>query len=308
MAKINIAELLKDCPAGMELDCTIWENITFEEVVTVKGFDDKKRVKIILSTHYSDGTKDEIILTEFGTYTDDETAKCVIFPKGKTSWEGFQRPFKDGDVVISTLGGIAIVFNAINSALYNTYCVLYKYGDFIIGDCCICIERFATEEEKQKLFDAIKANGYKWNAETKILEKLPKFKVGDRIRSKKDAPINISNILITEVNKCSYNGVIGDTTNAAHINFKYQDLYELVPNKFDVNTLVPFKSKVLVRAGKNNTWRPAIFGCCINNKFAEFCVVGGLCWNQCIPYEGNEHLRGTTNDCNDYFKIWKEVN
>ena len=37
--------------------------------------------------------------------------------------------------------------------------------------------RFATEEEKQKLFKAIKDNGYKWNAETKTLEKLvkPKF-------------------------------------------------------------------------------------------------------------------------------------
>ena len=42
--------------------------------------------------------------------------------------------------------------------------------------------RLATEEEKQKLFDAIKTNGYCWNAETKTLEKLPKFKVRDRIK------------------------------------------------------------------------------------------------------------------------------
>ena len=37
--------------------------------------------------------------------------------------------------------------------------------------------RFATEEEKQKLFKAIKDNGYEWNAETKTLKKLvkPKF-------------------------------------------------------------------------------------------------------------------------------------
>ena len=27
--KINIAELLKDCPQGMELDCTTWDNVTF---------------------------------------------------------------------------------------------------------------------------------------------------------------------------------------------------------------------------------------------------------------------------------------
>ena len=38
-------------------------------------------------------------------------------------------------------------------------------------------DRLATEEEKQRLFDAIKERGYKWNAETKMLGKLikPKF-------------------------------------------------------------------------------------------------------------------------------------
>ena len=35
--------------------------------------------------------------------------------------------------------------------------------------------RLATEEEKQKLFDAIELNGYKWNAETKTLEKFVEF-------------------------------------------------------------------------------------------------------------------------------------
>lgn len=27
---------------------------------------------------------------------------------------------------------------------------------------------------------------------------------------------------------------------------------------------------------------------------------------QCIPYKGNEHLLGTTNDCNDFYKTWEE--
>lgn len=45
--------------------------------------------------------------------------------------------------------------------------------------------RLATEEEKQKLFDAIKANGYKWNAKTKSLKRLvPIFKVEDKIKFK----------------------------------------------------------------------------------------------------------------------------
>ena len=36
-----------------------------------------------------------------GCYTAHKLSKCVIFPKGKTTWEGFVPPckFKDGDVI-----------------------------------------------------------------------------------------------------------------------------------------------------------------------------------------------------------------
>ena len=33
MEKINIAELLKDCPSGMELDCTMYEDVYFDYVL-----------------------------------------------------------------------------------------------------------------------------------------------------------------------------------------------------------------------------------------------------------------------------------
>lgn len=32
MEKINIAELLKDCPKGMELNCVIYEDVHFDYV------------------------------------------------------------------------------------------------------------------------------------------------------------------------------------------------------------------------------------------------------------------------------------
>ena len=32
MEKINVAELLKDCPKGMELDCTLWDNVVFDHI------------------------------------------------------------------------------------------------------------------------------------------------------------------------------------------------------------------------------------------------------------------------------------
>jgi NTP pyrophosphatase (non-canonical NTP hydrolase) len=89
------------------------------------------------------------------------------------------------------------------------------------------VERFATEEEKQKLFDAIKANGYKWNAETKTLDKLiePSFKVGDKVRHKNNHGVVFT---ITSIEEDSY--VCG--TKAAFW-FDDQDNYELVSDKFD---------------------------------------------------------------------------
>ena len=33
MKKINIAELLRDCPTGMELDCTLFEGLEFDGIV-----------------------------------------------------------------------------------------------------------------------------------------------------------------------------------------------------------------------------------------------------------------------------------
>lgn len=132
---------------------------------------------------------------------------------------------------------------------------------------------------------------------------VPKFKVGDRIRAKKDAPINISNILITEVNEGSYNGFIGYTTNTAYIHFRHQDLYELVPNKFDISSLKPF-NEVLVRYDNLSKWTAGIFSHTVKSNNKPYFIVNTQYWEQCIPYKGNEHLVDTTDECDEYFKNW----
>ena len=90
---INIAEILKDCPKGMELDCTM-----HEDVVTFYGISNSYIYPILVSTKRGD----TIRLTKYGQFFNPDGFKCVIFPKGKTTWEGFQRPFKDGDVVVNS--------------------------------------------------------------------------------------------------------------------------------------------------------------------------------------------------------------
>lgn len=302
--KINIAELLKDCPQGMELDCLIFEGVTLYSIDT--DIDNEHPIRIVTNGYFFD-------LTKYGTYSNIAEAKCVIFPKGKTTWEGFVPPyhFKDGDVIyFITENDNEYIFIFKN----NTDNYIEAYVDFaIITSKCsldtlfyndnIKKQRLATEKEKQKLFDAIKANGYKWNEETKTLEKLvkPKFKVGDVIQDIDTYKVKITEVSIED--EC-YEYESMDIKRIGSIGFSEQDNWELVPNKFDITTLKPF-DKVLVR-DSDETWCINLFGC-YNKTDNQYNCIGNtdIGWDECIPYEGNEHLLGKIDDCDEYYKTWE---
>lgn len=156
------------------------------------------------------------------------------------------------------------------------------------------------QEEKAKCYDeAIKANGYRWNSKAKTLEKLiePKFKVGDKIQHKNGYSLDVS---ILKINADCYTvkDFMGDQIT---IDFTHQDNYELVPDKFDLSTLKPFESNVLVRNSKDQYWIPAFWGYKAKDGYA---TTFGHC-NYCIPFEGNEHLLGTTGNCSEFYKTWE---
>ena len=291
--RINVAELLKDCPKGMELDCILYDNIYFDTVGhnTIKCYIQNK------------GYRTSITFDFYGGLIDSIPTKCVIFPKGKTTWEGFQRPFKDGDILATDLGSVFYLNTRLNTdERYGCYVGIGGDGSFHIcipfayKECC----GFAIEEEKQKLFKAIKDNGYKWNPETKTLEELiePKFKVGDRIKHKE------SDVYCTL--KEYSEGISAYRTNIGlSITIKELEHWELVPNKFDITTLKPFESRVLVRDSTTGIWYPELFGCLVNSNNYPYMVLGGNRWKYCVPYEGNEHLLKTNNDCDEYYKTWE---
>lgn len=290
--QINIAELLKDCPKGMELDCTMWENCTFDEIQDV-GY-----INIVIKT--PNGYKS---LDKNGRYSrHEDSAKCVIFPKGKTTWEGFVPPyeFEDGDIVAydNNRGGSEVFIfknKKEGSTCSECYLFLDEDGELYIEDCMYYVTRFATEEEKQILFDSIKANGYHWNEETKTLEKLinkNKFVIGATVTNGKIK----GKISLRDGD--SY--VLEDGT---YIFFNEVHNWELVPDKFDVTTLKPF-DKVLVRDNNEQFWTCDWFSFHDIKQVYPFACVGHYV-SQCIPFVGNEHLRGTTDDCDEYYKTWE---
>lgn len=175
MEKINIAELLKDCPRGMELYSPIFGKVYLDKI--------RPHLAIVVTTDKKQGDFKEEFLYD-GRY--GMNGECMLFPsKDKTTWEGFQRPFKDGDVISN--GEYIAIFHKFDKPTFCSYDKVVYYHcwydtkdkgskfeeDFGIGRDTDF--RFATIEEKQILFDVIKANGYKWNSETKTLEKVSKY-------------------------------------------------------------------------------------------------------------------------------------
>lgn len=293
--KINVAELLKDCPKGMELYSPIFGNVYLEKI--------RPYLAVVVST--SNKQKEEFLYDgRFGI-----NGECMLFPsKENRDWSTFQRPFKDGDVVATLKGNQIFIFkenvvNIDNSFSGVCYCGYDIQENKLFKELRLLFSRFATEEEKQKLFDAIKANGYKWNADTKTLEDLivPKFKVGDRVKHKDGYFSGVVTKIYNGCYKIEY-----DDETVVVINIKEQDEWELVPNKFDINTLKAFESRVLVRTSNHKKWVAAFYSHYDKDALLHHCVVGGLWYEQCIPYEGNEHLLDTTNECNEYYKTWKK--
>lgn len=61
---------------------------------------------------------------------------------------------------------------------------------------------------------------------------------------------------------------------------------------------------VLVRADNNCRWDYSVFSRITGNESWQFAVCNGVSFTQCIPFEGNEKLLGTTDMCEERFINW----
>ena len=60
---------------------------------------------------------------------------------------------------------------------------------------------------------------------------------------------------------------------------------------------------VLVRDYNKTQWRYVQFSHYVGGESSRFNACGN-CWCQCIPFEGNEHLLGTTDMCDEQYVNW----
>ena len=175
---LNLVEILKDCPKGTKLYSTAFGDVYFY------GISDNKEYPICIAVA---GNSDYRTLTYDGKLWRDYGGECILFPsREQRDWSKFNPKkdwfvppceFKDGDIVATNSGSRVFILQRAYSDVKG-YCYIgydFSFNEFFFS--CRRFDRLATEEERQKLFDAIKEQGYKWNAETKILERLikPKF-------------------------------------------------------------------------------------------------------------------------------------
>lgn len=175
---LNLVEILKDCPKGTKLYSTAFGDVYFY------GISDNKEYPICIAVA---GNSDYRTLTYDGKLWRDYGGECILFPsREQRDWSKFNPKkdwfvppceFKDGDIVATNSGSRVFILQRAYSDVKGYCYVGYDFGFNEFFFSCRRFDRLATEEERQKLFDAIKEQGYKWNAETKILERLikPKF-------------------------------------------------------------------------------------------------------------------------------------
>lgn len=102
---------------------------------------------------------------------------CVIFEKE-------EQKFKDGDILVAVVSGErrnAFIYKGTDAAGFHLYYAgINTFGDLLINNSSYegkwgrnnQILSHATEEEKYLLFDKMKEQGLRWNAEEKRVEKI----------------------------------------------------------------------------------------------------------------------------------------
>ena len=320
--KINIAAILKDKPKGTKLYSSACGKCELKEA-------DDKSFKISFYSSKSgfmnggEGTFDKN-----GNLYDD--GECIVFPsKEMRDWHKFA--WKKGDILVNGDKDVHIIFEAFENDTYTRFKgkhYLWKEGDE--EDYCKEETFMLTSVFEKANDDAVKCYintieerlGGKLNRKTLEIEPAqPEFKDGDIVcisgmgylaysivksidySSKKLEYYALNDMStlkaddwlsfedkqiqpITETQQTILFGALAKEGKAWDAEKKM--IVDLKP-KIE---LKPF-DKVLVRDDETSEWKANFYS--QMGALGSYECISGV-WGDCIPYEGNEHLLGTTNN------------
>lgn len=115
----------------------------------------------------------------------DKDGNAVVTYEKPTVDVRDKEPFKDGDIVVrDEYFKMVAIYHSTNDTggiiTYACFCktILVERLDTKTGSGWGYTKDYrpATEEEKKMLFDALEKKGYRWNAEEKKIEKLPRWR------------------------------------------------------------------------------------------------------------------------------------
>lgn len=295
--KINIAEILKDKPEGTKLWTDMFGSVTLY-VVTVAC--DAFQVK-----HHN---KEPWFDKDGKLYK--EGVLCIYPSKSMRDWEKFT--WKKDDVLVNS-SGFKLFFDRWANDDYTRF----------FGKVNLLENSFSYETEKYTLASKDE------NLDTLEIEK-PEFKDGDIafadygnrqdifiVSEKTNLSEGYSSFICLDLRCLTL--VMGFRTSFFKKDLcklrlateeEKQQLFDALAKEgkawdaekkqiVDLKPKVELKpfDKVLVRNDKEDQWSANIFSYQVRDNM-YYCL-GECYWRYCLPYEGNEHLLGTTNNVED---------
>lgn len=313
--KSNIAKILKDKPVGLKLYSNTFGYISFNVV-------HKDKIYFLSEDDYTHSVKSN------GKMYDD--GECVIFPsKEMRDWEKFA--WKKGDVLAGAFGA-SCIFDKWANDDYTRFDAKFvtpksRGTTFEVEDWCkitneACIRQYIRDIEED--------NGGKLNLTTLEIENnQPEFKDGDIvcISGMGYLAYGIFKSIDNSSKKLEYYALNDMSTLKTDDWLSFEDkqiqpitetqqiiLFDALAKEgkawdadkkmiVNLKTKVEFKpfDKVLVRNTDTEEWFPGFFEKMDSTWNYPYHIMNrrsmtDFAFKQCIPYEGNEHLLGTTKD------------
>ena len=313
--KINIAAILKDKPKRTKLYTDAFGELSIEDINT-EDINTEDELGITLSSK----DDDELLFYNDGRY--NLYGEPILVPsKSMHDWRKFA--WKKGDVLVSK-DNVYIIFEKFEDDAYTRFKGKhYLWKEFNVEDynkeetkMLTSVFEKATDDVAQTYIKTIEEHlDGKLNLETLEIEKQLEFKDGDIVVYGKSVAICRKIYKHTLSFYVSLNEMFGllfadEVESSEEYRFATEEekkqLFDALAKEgkawdaekkqiVDLNQKVELKpfDKVLVRDFSRDKWVISFFSF---KKEDSYVCINHCSWNQCIPYEGNEHLLGTTKD------------